>query len=401
MNSRQRIGQIVTLLVSALGAWVSILLMLIHGRTAAGDTEGAARLCGEGAQFDCSVAASSSYSELFGIPIAAIGFAFYVAVIVVGAMAKGEESKDESAPGVALLLFGGFALSLVYSIYLAVINATVLDKSCDKCLYLYLLNLVGYFATGYWAGTSTFDSLRKLFGQLGGLLKQPATMTFALTFAVALFGASWQTNKIKSGSDGSTPSAREILAEPKVDLDVLYRADAPSYGPADAPVQIVEFSDFECPYCARFAEVISALKDEFPTELRVTFRNYPLSFHPNARLVARGAVCANEQGNFWPFHDLAFARQASLSAPDFDIERIVTIAKDAGLNPDEMRDCVLSGFSEERVARDVADGQAVNLRGTPTVFINGTQYQGNLDLNSMRSVIRDIQAILAEPEAAE
>lgn len=390
---RQRIGHLLTLLASALGVWVSITLMLIHARTASGDRAGAAALCGEGAQFDCSVAASSSYAEFLGIPIAALGFAFYVAVVVSGLLAFRDETKEGEDSPIRLAIFGGFALSLVYSIFLAYINATVLEKSCDKCLLLYGFNLVGYFASGYWAGKGPVDAFGRLFRNLSKVITAPATLSLLLTFAVALGGAVWQIGRMKAPV-APAPTAQEVLAEPTVDTEVLYREDAASFGRADAPIHIVEFSDFECPYCARFAAVIGEIKREFPDTVRVTFRNYPLSFHANARLVARGAVCANEQGNFWPYHDLAFAQQASLGAPDFSVDDVVTIATNAGLNGDELRDCVVSAFSDQRVERDIADGKAVNLRGTPTVFINGIPYNGPLDYDGLSTVIRELSALL-------
>lgn len=400
MNSRQRIGQIVTLLVSALGAWVSITLMLIHGRTSAGDTAGAAKLCGDGAQFDCSVAAASQYSEIFGISIAAIGFAFYVAVILATALAGKEETKN-GASTTSLLVFGGFSFAILYTIYLAYVNALVLPKSCDKCVYLYGVNVVGFLASARWATHDNNHPLPVLFKSPGKVLGDSKTLVFALTFAVALGGATYQLNKMKSaaGEAVATPSAAEVIDEAqRVDTTVLYREDAASFGPVDAPIHIVEFSDFECPYCARFAAVINQIKKDFPNEVRVTFRNYPLSFHPNARLVARGAVCANEQRNFWGFHDEAFGRQSSLSKPDFSVDDVVQIANDAGLNGEELRDCVLSSFSEARVARDIEDGKAVNLRGTPTVFINGVPYNGPLDIDGLSKVVRDVLQVLQAAE---
>ena len=409
MIMRQRIGQLVTLLVSAIGAWVSITLMMIHGRTAAGDLAGAAQLCGEGSQFDCSVAASSQYSEIFGIPIAALGFAFYVAAFVSAAGANALEaqpagtkkaSDDESAT-VSLLLFAGFAVSVLYSIYLAYVNATLLEKSCDKCMYLYGANLVGYFATGYWAANGPIDAFGRLFRSLGSLFRSSFTYVFVVILAAALGGALWKMNDGGSTPAAPTISAEEMMDVPLVDTTVLYRDDAPTFGSPDAPIRIAEFSDFECPHCAHFAEVIGAIKREFPNDVHITFRNFPLSFHPHARLVARGAVCANEQGNFWAYHDLAFARQSTLAAEDFDVDDVVRFAEDAGLNGDELRDCVLAGFSEERVARDVEDGRAVNLRGTPTVFINGAPYNGPLDLDGFRAVINDLLEIMNDDAPAE
>lgn len=390
MNPRQRIGQILSILVSVAGVAVSVLLLAIHARTKVGDIEGASQLCGESAAFDCSVAAASSWSEVFGLPIAGFGLAFYLGVILVAVLAPTlidpkDEQRITSTP--SLVVFGAFTLALFYSIFLAIVNVTQLDKSCDKCMWLYAVNAIGFVAAGLWAGGSPLRATTELFVRLPKTLFSPAAAIFVLTFLTATGGALWQTNRIIA--DAAQAPTPITISEALEDTSVLYRDDAATAGPADAVVHLVEFSDFECPYCAKFAVVIQELKEAFPNDLRVTFRNYPLSFHPNARLISRMAVCANEQRNFWPFHDMAFAEQRTLNAEPLSAETLLDLAKRAGLNVDEAKDCFESSFSETRVQRDVADGQAVKLRGTPTVFINGRQYEGPLDFENFRRVIQN------------
>lgn len=394
MNPRQRIGQIVTTLASLAGIPISITLLLIHVRTKVGDTSGVAQLCGESDRVDCSVAAASGYSEIMGVPIAAIGLAFYLAVLLVTVIASTlnpTNATEDEARTPAFVVFVAYSLALLDSVYLGFVNFTQLDKICDKCIWLYAINTVGFLASGVWAAGNPVRAASEGVRRIPATALSAAAAVLVLTFISGVGGSLWQVNRLIEAS-AEQPKPVLVLA-PSVNTEALYRADAPSVGPEDAAIQIVEFSDFECPYCARFAETVAELKEAYPTQVRVQFRNYPLSFHPNARLVARMAVCAKEQNRFWEFHDRAFALQGSLYK-DFSADTLVKLAEDVGMNGEEARDCLNSSFSETSVERDVTDGRTLEIRGTPSVFINGRAYSGPLDLASLRSVI---DTLIEEP----
>lgn len=406
MSSTQRIGQLLTIAASIAGAAVSVVLLAIHVSTSSGDLIAAQQLCGDGPQFDCSAAAASDWSELFGIPIAGFGLGFYMAMGLVALLAfvpSFDHRDDKKAPPeAAALAFGGFVLSILYSAFLAYINFTQLEKSCDKCMMLYAANAVGLFASALWMGGSLKTLVAHSFGRIGKLLGHPLTGIAALTFAVGTAGAAWQTHKrIAADEERIAASVEEAgVAGTQVDTTLLYNDNAASWGPEDAPIQLVEFSDFECPYCSRFAAVVNQLKNDYEGNLRVVFRNFPLSFHVNARLLARGAVCANAQGNFWAFHDVAFQRQARLNRPGaspLSVQDVAELAGDVGLNAEEMRFCLESSASDEQVARDRSDGEALGLRGTPTIFVNGRQWDGPLEPAAFRAYFDT----LLEDEATE
>jgi protein-disulfide isomerase len=143
-------------------------------------------------------------------------------------------------------------------------------------------------------------------------------------------------------------------------------AEAPSFGPADAKITVVEFSDFQCPYCARAAEVAKQLRTKYADKVRFVARQFPLSFHQNAALAAEAALAAHAQGKYWEFHDKLFANQNKL-----DAESLNTFAKQAGLNAKQFKAALETHAFGERVKADVALGEAVYVQGTPTWFING------------------------------
>lgn len=401
MNARHRIGQIITSLVSVAGVPVSIVLLLIHVKTKIGDAEGAAELCTTSSTVDCSVAASSGYAEIFGVPIAAIGLAFYVTMLVVVALspmliAPGGDKDDALTP--AYVVFGAYTLALLDSVYLGIVNFTQLEMVCDKCVWLYGINLLGFIGAGLWAAGNPMTAISTLLRRIPKTLMSTATLVAAVTFAAALGGSIWQVNKMVDGEvdRSNVPALETELIDDSAAIH-LHRDDAPTLGPDDALVHIVEFSDFECPHCATFAGVVTELAERYPDTIQITFRNFPLSFHPNARRVAEMSVCAHSQRKFWEFSNLAFARQRTLY-DDFDDDTLFDLAEEVGINSDEARDCLSSPFASASVDQDIEAGIALELRGTPTIYINGQAYNGRLDLDSLSSVI---DKTVAEVRAAK
>ena len=159
-------------------------------------------------------------------------------------------------------------------------------------------------------------------------------------------------------------------------------ADSPVRGPADAWVTMVEFADFQCPYCGRVESTLSALSSAYPTDLRLVFKNFPLSFHENAMDAAVAAVCAHDQDHFWEMHDLLFANQSALATTDLD-----GYAAQAGVDIDLWRSCIASDAPRQRITVDEDLGVRSGVSGTPTFFINGAVVEGAVSIADFESVI--------------
>ena len=159
-------------------------------------------------------------------------------------------------------------------------------------------------------------------------------------------------------------------------------AGAPEFGKADAEVVLVEFSDFQCPYCARAAETVAKIKEAYGERIRFVFRQYPLPFHNHAHGAAQASLAAHAQGKFWEYHDKLFDNQDSL-----DPASLESYAKDVGLDMDAFRAASTGADTAKAVASDVALGDTVHVRGTPTLFINGRRVENAIDYDSVAAEI--------------
>jgi len=155
-------------------------------------------------------------------------------------------------------------------------------------------------------------------------------------------------------------------------------------GPESAQVTIVEFSDFQCPFCSRVVPTLDELQKEFPTQVRIFFRHFPLPFHVNAEPAAEAAVAAEAQGKFWEMHDKLFANQKDLSAPALEV-----YAQQIGLDLTKFRAALQSRAWKARVDTDAELGRQVGVEGTPTLFIDGRPVVGAQPIDEFRRVVDD------------
>ena len=173
-------------------------------------------------------------------------------------------------------------------------------------------------------------------------------------------------------------------AEPLVDLYIEVDPERDHVrGPIDAPVTVVEYGDFECPYCGRAEPVVRELLSDFG-DVRYVWRHLPLSdVHPNAQLAAEAAEAAADQGAFWEMHDLLLTHQAALGASD-----LVGYAEQLGLDVERFSDQLRGHTGAIRVAEDVDSADLSGVSGTPTFFINGRRHFGAYDIATLSAAVR-------------
>jgi protein-disulfide isomerase len=157
---------------------------------------------------------------------------------------------------------------------------------------------------------------------------------------------------------------------------------APAKGPATAPVSLVEFSDFECPFCAQAAPIVKQLVAAYPTQVRFTFKHYPLPMHKESPLAHEAALAAREQGKFWEMDDLLFASQDKLGRDD-----LIAKAKQLNLDIPRFTTDLDSHRFKSQVDADRQEGNRLGVDGTPFFFINGHAISGALDLSEFKKLV--------------
>ena len=157
----------------------------------------------------------------------------------------------------------------------------------------------------------------------------------------------------------------------------------PAKGPAGAPVTIVEFSDFQCPFCSRITPTLEQVVSKYGNKVRLVFRQYPLPMHPNAAKAAEASLCANEQGKFWEMHDAMFKDQAGLAVDGLKSKA----AGIAGINAASFNSCLDSGKETPAVQSDMKAGNKAGVNGTPAMFINGRFISGVVSADDLSKVI--------------
>jgi len=174
----------------------------------------------------------------------------------------------------------------------------------------------------------------------------------------------------------------EVLLPPYQAPRVEVAAEGPSKGPAKAPVTIVEFSDFQCPYCSRAEGVVTQVLDAYKDRVRLVYRDYPLPFHENAAKAAEAAHCAGDQGKYWEMHGKLFANQQAL-----DPKALKAHARDLKLDGAKFDKCLDSGEKAKLVEANRKAGEEAGVNGTPAFFVNGRMISGAQPFESFKAVI--------------
>ena len=193
-----------------------------------------------------------------------------------------------------------------------------------------------------------------------------------------------------AGTLRAKANVRLLIDPPRT---VVVADDDPAKGPADAPVTIIEFSDFQCPYCSRVNPTLARLVDRYGDSIRIVFRDYPiLQIHPNAAKAAEAGACANEQAKFWPMHDLMFANQERL-----DVTNLKQHAATLGLDAAAFEKCLDSGKHTAEWQKDATDAEKAGVQSTPAFFVNGRPVTGAVPYEQFAEVINDELGRLNRP----
>jgi len=201
-------------------------------------------------------------------------------------------------------------------------------------------------------------------------------------------------NQIKKGELNLSPLPSNLATNVgvKTNFNVVTNDD-PAHGSAGAPVTIVEFGDFECPFCRQAFPIVRQLLAESGDQVYLIYRDFPLrDIHPHAQKAAEAAECAADQGKFWAYHDRLFQNQEALTVSD-----LKRYARQVGLDANVFDQCLDSGRQAAEVEEDFQAGLAAGVQGTPTFFVNGQRIAGVLPLEVWRQIINELVKTPSSP----
>src|SRR5262245_55223885 len=395
----------VTLLCLAAAVISGLLLLQHHGEPFG--TSSVQALCGAAADSGCAQVSRSPYAKVAGLPLAAIGLFFFLALALLPALAllTEPETRERAAALVLVALIAGLAVDVV----LLFLQMVALHAYCGLCIATYVLAAGAAFALlparRYLPGLLEIAGPREGRILLAGWLAAVASLAF---MAGATEGAlSSRERERGAGILGSSPAGttdpQNALAEARRLQGILddpqkleqYFAEkaareydtgrvyplkldgVPVKGPEQAPIRVVEYSDLLCPYCRGIAGAFRNFLPNSGGRVNLYFKHYPLdktcntslkeTVHPGACWLALGGVCAQEQGKFWEYHDRVFAIALNNPQP----KQVVQVATEIGLEGARLESCLMDKRTAEKVKADIDEGKDAGVAATPTLFVNG------------------------------
>ena len=306
----------------------------------------------------CETVLGSQYATLWGISLAWAGVAFYVILLglwlAVGAIASLRVRLWLLDGMLWLVLFG-----LTFSLGLMYVQFAVLHAFCPLCTAS---------AVTVAASVVTAFRARRVVATAPVGASRAEALTLAL-FAVLPFLIFVAGNLAERNPPGS--------------LWVIDLSTAHRIGPANAPVQIVVFSDFQCGFCRQLVPVLQRVRRDFAQDVTIVFRHFPLEGHPRAVPAAIAAECAAEQGAFWEYHDKLFAEGG-----DFDDAELIKLASSLGLDQQRFTTCLHSAHPRDVVEASFREAIKLGLPGAPSVFLNGRRMEGPLTYENLARRIK-------------
>jgi protein-disulfide isomerase/uncharacterized membrane protein len=354
-------------IVSAYSVWHREVLLT------SGTKEGS--FCSINSKIDCDVVALSKYAELFGFSTAGWALIFY-GVFFISAISLYFNLVDNATDRILFknrLLFYFSGISLVPTSFLAFQSAFALKTLCLLCLALYVCNIViFYFSLKNYQLTKP---------QSEPLVVNQAFLIMGAVVALLNTGLFFVFQYSARGTGLSKDVVDSAIYSHTIQKNRVFNTEnAPSTGPKDAKVTLVEFSDFQCPFCAVSARTLPVAIKKFEGQVRVVFKNYPLDsacnknleagMHPLACFTAKAGWCFfKEKGDeaFFDFKKHLFANQDSIKTQDF----VLNAAMERGMDKAKLIECIQDPATHETIVGQIEEGKAADIRGTPALFVNG------------------------------
>ncbi len=362
------------IIIALCGTLLSALLVSQHYNQAH-EIALVSMMCGDNTVGGCATVNRSTYSELFGIPVAAFGVAFYLSLtLLVGLAVVGDESLKQAALQIGFLIV---SLAVVVDVILLAIQFFALDAFCNLCISTYVctgLLFAFLFSSGKRISRVSMSVLlQSAIGKMlfAGWLIGSLGVTFgAIAWSKML--AYQDPTQLEARFSETAVKEYEAGAMKSIDL-----TNTPFKGKENSPIKVVVYSDFLCPWCRQVALTFQQHLSMWEGKVVVYYKNYPLdplcnkhhatAAHNGACFAALGGLCAEQQGKFWEYHDRAYEKPPR-DGRDRDI---INIAHEVGIDTVAFKACLASSPMQRTIQRQVEEAFAFGIDGTPRIFING------------------------------
>lgn len=380
----EKVVIVISLLLLLLGLASSVYLTDLYVRVEGGLQPDVDSFCVINQRYNCVTVACCDYSILFGIPISVWGIEFYLLCL---AFLLLPQIKSFPLKRWDSYLFILSALSLPGCAALAYISIFIIDSVCPLCCVVYAVNLLIFLMLGFLRRWRIIDLLssgpKEFYSAL--LSKKSVVLLFFLLISVGCSQFFWMP-PLFSYSDGESVTFQGMPVEGR------------SLGHKDAPIKIEEFTDFECPYCAKAHYVIKKLVKNHPDKIYLQVRNYPMDhacnphilrrFHANACRAAKYAACAMEQDLYHSYQELLWANRRSL-----DKENLESFVEEAGLNRTSFNLCLSSSRPLDLIKEDIKEAdRRGGIQGTPVFWVNGKKVIGLRRLEFWEKLVEELLA---------
>lgn len=405
-NRNKSIFSILQWLCCILGIASSLYLLAQHTRLKSGIQESAS-FCTFGKYADCDVVNASHYSEIAGVPLAALGAIFYFLCLCLSVMAPRHDKNFVKTQ--QILGWLGVA-ALIADLGMLGIQLFALQTLCVMCLFTYLCS-AGVLASAVSLCEAPGNLGKRLKSLLFGKTPQwTLPLPLMLISGIALICFTIMTQllpsyfKLQGQNYAMVDNALENFFQSWRDRPtkkISVKSDDATTGNPQSKIQLIEFSDFQCPHCRRAAFTLHTALKPLKDDVQLVFKHFPLDsscnpalkyqLHPHACKLARLAFCANRKGKFWEFHDTIFLKLSEETVAT-GIEEISSKLGEA-LSPEEVEKCLNDPKSLAAVADDISAGSAASISGTPALFLNGKLISIPITVENLKRLIQVQQSL--------
>ncbi len=365
-----------------------------------------AQVCGdEGKYVSCASVAKSIYARVLGLPVAIWGMGFYLITLLT--IISFWLSSQFIRPAIGVFLFWITGIGIFIDVTLLIVSTQIIKAICPLCLFTYAITFLLFITTLVYLLKNRINPIRiiSLFKNIHPPHKKKKISLYFIIIGVILMtsmGISYAVNEsllfskkefITENKDKEIAAIVSKFSKQKKEKEDIESIALYVSGASDAPVTIIEFSDFFCPYCRYLPSMLEQLVNDNPGKIKIMFINYPLDSdcnpyvasekHPGACELAIGSICAEQQGLMDQYQKAAFENQNK----ELSGEMLRKILKQSGVSQADFLKCLSSATSKKILSQHIGLSKRLGISLTPTLYINQKKYQGRIHIEALQKII--------------